>query len=53
MEISLEHIYATESPRQYYRCGVALEDQLVFYKSVIVSITEYDCPSWHTSLNET
>ena len=51
------HIYATASPRLYYpkqlrRCGVALEDQPMFYKSVIVPITEYACPAWHTSLTK-
>ena len=53
----MEHIYATASPRLYYlkqlrRCGVALEDQLMFYKSVIVPITEYACPAWHTRLTK-
>ena len=53
----VEHIYATASPRPYYlkqlrQCGVALEDQLMFYKSVIVPITEYACPAWHTSLTK-
>ena len=53
----VEHIYSIASPRLYYlkqlrRCGVALEDQLMFYKSVIVPITEYACPAWHTSLTK-
>ena len=53
----VEHIYSIASPRLYYlkqlrRCGVALEDQLMFYKSVIVPITEYACPTWHTSLTK-
>ena len=39
----VEYIYSIASPRFYYlkqlrRCGVALEDQLMFYKSVIVEI---------------
>ena len=38
--------------KQLRRCGVALEDQLMFYKSVIVPITEYACPAWHTSLTK-
>ena len=51
----VEHIYAVVSPRLYYlkqlrRCGVATEDQLMFYKSVIAPITEYACLAWHTSL---
>ena len=53
----VEHIYAVASPRLYYlkqlrRCGVATEDQLMFYKSVIAPITEYACPAWHTSLTK-
>ena len=34
------------------RCGVATEDQLMFYMSVIAPITEYACPAWHTSLTK-
>ena len=46
----VEHIYAVASPRLYYlkqlrRCGVATEDQLMFYKSVLAPITEYACPA--------
>ena len=53
----VERIYSIASPRLYYLkqlrcCGVALEDQLMFYKSVIVPITEYACPAWHTSLTK-
>ena len=53
----VKHIYANASPRIYYlkqlrRCSLALENQLMFYKSVIVPITEYACPAWHTSLTK-
>ena len=53
----VDHIYAFASPRLYYqkqlrRCGIATEDQLMFYKSVIAPITEYACPAWHTSLTK-
>ena len=42
----VDHIYAVASPRLYYlkqlrRCGVATEDQRMFYKSVITPIKEY------------
>ena len=53
----VKHIYANASPRIYYlkqlrRCSLALENQLMFYKSVIVPITEYACPAWHISLTK-
>ena len=38
--------------KQLRRCGVALENQLMFYKSAIVPITEYACPAWHISLTK-
>ena len=46
----VHHIYAV-ALRLYYlkqlrRCGVATEDQLMFFKSVIAPITEYACPAW-------
>ena len=55
--VRMRHIYAVASPRLRYlkqlrRCGVATEDQLMFYKSVIAPITEYACPAWHTSLTK-
>ena len=53
----VDHIYAVASARLYYlkqlrRCGVASEDQLMFYKSVIAPNTEYACPAWHKSLTK-
>ena len=44
----VDHIYAFASPRLYYLkqlrcCGVAIEDEFMFYKSVIAPVTEYAC----------
>ena len=35
---------------QLRRCGVAVEDLSMLYKTVIMPVHEYSYPTWHTGL---
>jgi hypothetical protein len=50
-------ICSKASSRLYFlkllkRSDVDIPDLLLYYKSVIVSVIEYSCPAWHTSLSK-
>ena len=47
--------YTVASPKLYYlrqrkRCGVAVEDIIMFYKTVIMPVLEYSFPTRYTGL---
>ena len=45
----IAHTVLSETTETVWSCT---RGQLMFYKSVIVPITEYACPVWHTSLTK-
>ena len=52
---NVNFIYSKANPRLYFlkllkRSGADIPDLLLYYNSVIVPVTEYCCPVWHTSL---